>query len=63
MNKEILQQLLRKITEILSHNEFCESMPKYDHSKTYKQNQRRLKTTGNAVIRKYKAIEDLINKL
>jgi hypothetical protein len=63
MNKEILQQLLQELTTILCEIEYVKLMPKYDHSKSYKQNQRRLKTTGNSVIRKYKAIEDLINKL
>lgn len=63
MDKEILQKILRELTNILSKNEFIESMPSYDDNKTPEQNMRRLKTASNAHSRKYKVIEDLINKL
>jgi hypothetical protein len=63
MNKEILQEILRQLTTILSKDEFIKIMPEYDKNKTAKENTRLLDKAVNEHSKKYKAIEDLISKL
>jgi hypothetical protein len=63
MNKEILQEILSQLTTILSKDEFIRIIPDYDYSKTSEQNRKIRNKAVNEHSKKYKAIEDLINKL
>lgn len=63
MNKEILQEILRQLTTVLSKDEFIRHAPSYDYTKNDEQNRRILNKFSSDHAKKYKAIEDLINKL
>lgn len=64
INKEILQQVLLEIVDIMSREAWVKEMhAPIDKNKTEKQIFRSIRTRTNEVYRKYGAIKDLIKQI